>query len=266
MTTNFIIRNPRLLILNPNSSHSMTHGVEAAVAKLHLSEPVDIYAYTAPASSPGSINDGAELEASTRVVLEDLPAGEVAYDGIIVACYSVHPLVKELSSRLRGRNIIVTGIFEASILTSLALISPYPLDPPAEQAWGIVTTGKFWEDHLADGVRAYLGQEQASPNSKFAGVFSTGLNAGDFHGDVPPEVIRAKLDEAAKGLLRSAVVGCVVMGCAGMAGLEDIIRAAAISEYGKDRGNRVSIVDGVQAAVLSLAQTIKAKRMFQSLD
>lgn len=225
---------------------------------------MDVYTYTAPRDSPTSINDGGDLEHSTAVVMANLAdnpdVGE--YDGILVACFSVHPLVGRLSSHFRGR-IVVTGILEASILTSLSLLSPYPAVDAESQAWGIVTTGKFWEDHLLDGVRLFLGQAPSSSSSKFAGVFSTGLDAGDFHGDIPAEVIRAKLEEAARKLLTSAPIGCVVLGCAGMAGLDDIIRAAAIQEYGEKRGGRVCVVDGVKAGVLLLGQTLRAKRMFQ---
>ena len=184
------------------------------------------------------------------------------YDGIIVACFSVHPLVSRLWSRFEGR-VAVTGIFEASILTSLSLLPPYLAADASSQAWGIVTTGKFWESHLSEGVRSFLGQDPAATSSKFAGVFSTGLNAGDFHGDIPAEVIRQKLEEAARGLLTKASIGCVVMGCAGMAGLEEIIRGAAIREYGEERGSRVCIVDGVKAGIALLGQNIKARRMFQ---
>jgi len=227
-------------------------------------QALDIYTYTAAEESPASINDGKDLEDSTAVVMADLSGGTDfgEYDGIVVACFSVHPLVGRLSSHFRGR-VAVTGIFEASILTSLSLLPPYPTADADSRAWGIVTTGKFWEGHLSDGVRTFLGQDASSPSSKFAGVFSTGLNAGDFHDDVPAEVIRSKLEEAARKLLASAPIGCVVMGCAGMAGLEEIIRGAAVRDYGSERGARVCIVDGVKASIMLLAQALKAKRMFQ---
>ena len=227
---------------------------------------LDIYTYTAPKESPASINDGQDLEDSTAVVMANLTSDPTdlinEYDGIIVACFSVHPLVSRLSSHFQGR-VVVTGIFEASILTSLSLLSPYPTTE-GSSAWGIVTTGKYWETHLSDGVKTFLGQDPSSSSTKFAGVFSTGLNAGDFHGDIPAEVIKGKLEDAARKLLTITSVGCVVMGCAGMAGLEEIIRETAVKEYGEERGNRVCIVDGVKAGVVLLNQTIKARAMFQN--
>ena len=182
------------------------------------------------------------------------------YDAILVACYSVHPLVQLLAEREEG--LAVTGIFEASIVTSLSLLS-LPT-PDATPSWGIVTTGKFWEEHLTIGVKSFLGQDRAWPNARFAGVESTGLVAGDFHGDVPPEVIRQKLSEATKRLLGNhGNVECVVMGCAGMAGLEEIIRSAAIEQYGEKRGRQVYIVDGVKAGIGLAVEMVKNKRMFQ---
>ncbi|CAK7274298.1 Protein dcg1 [Sporothrix epigloea] len=245
----------------------MTHGVEEAIRSIGLPKHLELSTYTAPAESPASINDGADLERSTAAVLAsfDIEAASQDYDAILVACFSVHPLVTSLCERLSGTGLHVTGIFEASLVTALTLLPAYPCGVQTSyKSWGIVTTGKFWETHLADGVAAYLGQHQGDRmSSKFAGVYSTGLDAGDFHGGVSPEVIRAKLKEATKDLLSSSDVGCVVMGCAGMAGLEQIIREAAVEQYGKEAGSRVFIVDGVKAGVGLLDQTVKNARLFE---
>lgn len=138
----------------------------------------------------------------------------------------------------------VTGIFEASILTAHALLHPY-----TSEKWGIITTGKFWEAHLEGGVKAYLGED-----SSFAGVFSTGLTAGDFH-KVSPEVVREKLKDATQRLLDVGDVTVAVMGCAGMAGLEGIIR-----ETVGDR--RFYVVDGVKAGVLQLENMKHSRDIF----
>ncbi|CAK7226403.1 Protein dcg1 [Sporothrix bragantina] len=257
----------RVLVLNPNSSTSMTHGVEEAIRSIGLPKSLQLSTYTAPAESPASINDGGDLENSTAVVLGSFDIEHAAqnYDAILVACFSVHPLVTELSKRLAGTKVHVTGIFEASLVTALTLLPAYPFGGPntSTKTWGIVTTGKFWEQHLTDGAAAFLGHQGGPQSSKFAGVYSTGLDAGDFHGGVSPEVIRAKLKEATKGLLNSSDVGCIVMGCAGMAGLEEIIREAARDQYGEEAGNRVFIVDGVKAGAGLLDQAVKNARLFQ---
>ncbi len=213
--------------------------------------------YTAPRSAPGSINDDEGIKVSTEAVLADILAGRLkpnSYDAILVACFSVHTLVLELCSKTTAA---VTGIFEASILTSLSIIAP----PGGNESWGIVTTGPFWEKHLGDGVNAFLGQPAGQTNDRFAGTFSSGLTAGDFH-TVSPEQVQEKLKNATVRLLKSSNVRCVVMGCGGMAGLESIIRDAAIEVYGEERGKSVYIVDGVGAGLVQLYQTILARREF----
>lgn len=186
------------------------------------------------------------------------------YDAVLVACYSVHPLVQRLARE--NPSAAVTGIFEASVLSALALLGP-PLENTGDgertRMWGVVTTGKFWERHLSDGVKGFLGQKTEDANFKFAGVESTGLDAGDFHGGVDPAVIRQKLKEATERLLSKGPVECVVMGCAGMAGLEDIIRDAVGDKYGKEEAAKLFVVDGVLAGVGLLEQTVKNRRMFR---
>ncbi|KAL8281589.1 hypothetical protein RB597_009358 [Gaeumannomyces tritici] len=291
----------QLLVLNPNSSTGMTEGVKKAIESSVTPNGNTISYYTAPEPSPASINDGFGLARSTEVVLADLQAKAAArdaedaeadgdagtnssgsgnhdeldgYDGVLVACFSVHPLVAHLAERHRGRRVVL-GILEASVLAALALTNPYPRCPESPgRTWGIVTTGAFWEAHLEDGVRRFLDASYSAsfsssaaggPNAaKFAGVYTTGLDAGDFHGGVGPEVVRAKLKDATKRLLAFGRVGCVVMGCAGMAGLEDVIRSAIAEEYGEPQTpqEKVYIIDGVKAGVGLLAETIRNERMF----
>lgn len=146
------------------------------------------------------------------------------------------------------------GIFEASILTALSITKE-------TEKWGIVTTGHFWEKHLSDGVNKFLGQSSAEQNSRFAGVFSSGLTAGDLH-SVSPEQVKEKLRDATIRLLKSGNVSCVAMGCGGMAGLEDIIRGAAEEVNGPEAAKALYIVDGIQAGILQLHQIIQSKQAF----
>lgn len=150
----------------------------------------------------------------------------------------------------------VTGIFEASILTAQLLLKPH-----SDEKWGIVTTGTFWDDHLTAGVKSFLGQDAASSAKTFAGVFTTGLNAGDFH-QVSEEEVTARLHKATQKLLGAGDVKCVVMGCAGMAGLERIIRSTAAEVQGAEAGRALYVVDGVKAGVLQLEQMMQSKRLF----
>lgn len=191
------------------------------------------------------------------------------YDGVLVACFSVHPLVPTLQAGRGGQGQqarpAVTGIFEASVLTALSLLRP-------EETWGIVTTGKFWEEHLDAGVLDFLGSGSGSSgggggrdsnNTKFAGVESTGLNASDFHHGVDPEVVRKKLKEATQRLIRrGGLVTCIVMGCAGMAGLEEIIRSAVSELRGDEFAYaQLHVIDGVRAGIVQVDNMIRNQRL-----
>ncbi|KAH6897319.1 Asp/Glu/hydantoin racemase [Thelonectria olida] len=249
----------RILVLNPNSSDSMTKGMVAAVEKLSLQDSIELVTYTAPAAAPASIDDQRDIDSSTQAVLDDANLAEdlksSKYDAVLVACFSVHPLVSSLA---KYQHLAVTGILEASIATALSL-NPAPVN---SERWGIVTTGTFWEEHLGNGVKKFLGQDTRAGNERFAGVFSTGLTAGDFH-TISPEEVRVKLKNATKKLLASGNVSCVVMGCGGMAGLEDVIRTTAVDVYGKPTGEQVYIIDGVKAGILQLEQAIRSQRAFR---
>ncbi|KAI1653849.1 Asp/Glu/hydantoin racemase [Daldinia decipiens] len=251
----------KILVLNPNSSKVMTDGMNVVIGSIDLPYSTEIHTYTGPEGAPASINDGKDLEESTAAVLKDLETSYhngVDYDGVVIACYSVHPLVPAMQHDHTKYPNVVTGIFEASILAALSVLA-------YGEAWGIITTGKFWEEHLATGVDNFLGAETRSPgteNSKFAGVESTGLNASDFHHGIDPAIVRRKLKEATKRLLSKGRVRCIVMGCAGMAGLEDIIREAAKEEMGEGFAHsQLHVVDGVRAAIMQLEHTIKYQRL-----
>lgn len=184
--------------------------------------------------------------------------GHSSYDGILVACFSVHPLVPQLQRQLP--DTVITGIFEASVLTALSLLRP-------GDRWGIVTTGPFWERHLSDGVASFLGADNASMNSKFAGVQPTGLNASEFHQGVAADVVRRKIRDSTQKLLSKGRVTCVVMGCAGMAGMDLEIRRAAEEAHGHDFAFKtLHVVDGVLAGIVHIEQAVRQLRLSSFSD
>ncbi|KAL5604880.1 hypothetical protein BROUX41_001789 [Berkeleyomyces rouxiae] len=253
----------KALIINPNSSQHMSDGVKKAldahVDSLNLN--VEVTVYTAPKTSPQSIDDAEDIEESSKAVQADLfPQLSFlqSFGMILIACFSVHPLVKAVDKYVnkgRSTRIPVTGIFEAAVLEADSAARRIALPSDDNQRvprWGIVTTGKFWESHLTHGVAKNLtDSEDQSPSPHFAGVFSTGLNAGDFH-NVDPDTVKQRLCKAVDRLLRVGNVQSIIMGCAGMAGLEDIIRNEAIKIYG-DQGKDLHIVDGLKSGLTLLA-------------
>jgi Asp/Glu/hydantoin racemase len=141
----------------------------------------------------------------------------------------------------------VTGIFEASVTTSLSLTSD-------NQAFGIVSTGKVWEETLRIAVHAFLG---AGDSERFAGCETTGLNASELH-DLPAGEVKAKMMDATTRLLkRTGEVNAICLGCAGMVGLDEAVREACKKELGDERGEQVRIVDGVKAGVGTLIGLVR---------
>ncbi|KAL1980647.1 hypothetical protein VTN96DRAFT_3858 [Rasamsonia emersonii] len=213
------------------------------------------------------------------------------YDGFLVACYSAHPLVGMLrhtiqvleakarqdgSTSLLGslrRRKYVTGIFEASVSASLMLIGAFRLlddwnlhhKVQAPDTFGIVTTGSVWKPELTKAVTEMIAGpaekqgQSASATTRFAGVETTGLTAGELH-DTPPDEVRRRISDATERLLKgsSSPVGAVCMGCAGMAGMEQAVREGCIKAYGEVEGHNVHIVDGVVAGIGLLVNACKA--------
>ncbi|MCJ1243344.1 hypothetical protein MMC30_000541 [Trapelia coarctata] len=232
----------RILIINPNTTQSMTDGLKPLVESLGFSNTEYTY-FTAP-SGPSSINNNQDVLDSVAACFPSLEplAKEHRYDAYLVACYSHHPLV----SRLRDITPVpVLGIFEASVTTALQLLSS---DFQRQEQFGIVSTGKIWEELLGSAVLAMLGGKERGGNGRFAGVETTGLNATELH-DAPREEVRRRIQEAAGRLVRRGEVRVVILGCAGMAGMGEWVREEA--------GEGVRIVDGVMAGVGSLVGLVK---------
>ena len=108
-----------------------------------------------------------------------------------------------------------------------------------QRRFGIVSTGDVWKRILGDAVRGedLLGGERAG--RWFAGVQTCGLDAGQLHGH---EEVEERVKGAAKVFVDGADrVGVVILGCAGMVGMEGWVREVV--------GKEVRIVDGVRAGV-----------------
>jgi Asp/Glu/hydantoin racemase len=195
---------------------------------------------TGPEAAPPSINDQETLDQSAEATLPGVVKIANQYKGILIACYSSHPLVSLLRKFV---SVPVVGIFEASVCTALLLVKP------GEQ-WGIVSTGKIWEQLLSEGTSEFLGLKSAD-EGKFAGVETTGLSATELH-DKPEEEVTKSMIAATRRLVSRSngkKVGVVCLGCAGMVGMDKTVRKACIEELGDEEGNQVRIIDGVKAGL-----------------
>jgi Asp/Glu/hydantoin racemase len=245
----------KILVINPNSSESMTDSLDQLISSLDHRLPfsAEIRTYTAP-SGPPSINNENDAEVSAGIVLSDLETELSQYDAFLVACYSVHPLVGMLRERLASHQH-VTGIFEASMSTALSLL---PLGfRETRSKFGIVSTGTHWENALSEGVKMFLGLDEPRSCGKFKGVETTGLSAIELH-TAPPEEVRRKMMEATKRLVRKRDVKVICLGCAGMAGLDGIVEDALVEELGEEEARNVHVLDGVKAGLGLLEGLLRA--------
>lgn len=278
-----------ILVINPNTSTHMTDALRPILESLQYTD-IQFDYFTAPPEPAtladgraiqgiASINSGTESSQSAlhcRPFLEPLVPN---YDGFLVACYSAHPLVgmlKEEIRKLEGQSSMpgsrrrrnATGIFEASVLTSLSLTSSFQLldesklsKTRAPDTFGIVSTGSVWEAELSAAVTEMLvsSRDQGGSTTRFAGVATTGLTAVELH-TTPPEEVRRRIINATEKLVTgsSGPVGAICMGCAGMAGMEEAVREGCLRAYGERQGGQVRIVDGVVAGAGMLVTACKA--------
>lgn len=230
---------PRILVINPNSSRSMTAALDQLIQG---TDTTVVHTYTAP-SGPPSINNEVDARESADICFKDLEPRLCEYSAYLVACYSVHPLVGMLKAKVPA-GVHVAGIFEASISMSLALL---PQDLEQEpSSFGIVSTGEYWERALSEGVAGFLGLDRTKTR-RFKGVVTTGLNANELH-TAPPEMVKRRMVEATKRLVRDRDVKVICLGCAGMVGLDAIVDEALREELGDD-AEYVYVLDGVKAGI-----------------
>lgn len=231
----------------------MTDGLAKLVRARGKSESVSVDLYKAK-NGPGSIDNENQALESAGFVIEDLVAsGKLnEYDAFLVACYSVHPLVDFIRRELQkaGLHAHVMGIFEASIVTALSLL------PPQSKKFGIVSTGKYWEKVLSEGVKNYLGTDPEKANPRFGGVATTGLNADELH-SMPENEVRARMKDAVKLLCEKDNISVIILGCAGMAGMDDVVREALVDKYGKKGAKGITILDGVKCGIGMLDNLIQ---------
>lgn len=246
----------------------MTESLEPLVESLGITEvgnvkvlmqawPADIdhpvqtqFDYFTSADGVPSINNEDDAAVSATVCLPALKAELGSYDGYLVCCYSQHPLVQQIRSELRTVGLhdkIVSGIFECSIAACLQSIN-------INEKFGIVSTGQQWQAILGDAVADLLG---SSSSSRYAGTETTGLNANELHA-IPVDELNTRMKDATKRLLQRNVKA-ICLGCAGMAGLNEVVRDACIDFLGVDRGSRIKIIDGVVAGVSFVESALRAR-------
>ncbi|KAJ7107664.1 Asp/Glu/hydantoin racemase [Mycena crocata] len=222
-----------ILVINPNSSQSVTDGLEEA---LRTPPQTNLAFYTGPPNAPPSINDLTGGTISAAACFADLQEKGLIekYDGFLVSCFSDHPLIHMLRETTTKPTI---GILEAAIAHSLL----------CGQRFGIVATGTGYRYNRYAEVRAFLGGD----SDKFAGMVPTGLGVVELReGD--REHVESKM-KAASAELAAMGADVLILGCAGMAGMETLVKAG-VKEAG---AGPVRVVDGAKAGVEILAALVR---------
>jgi allantoin racemase len=209
---------PRLLVVNPNTSRPMTATIEqsARLAGRAIGVEVDV---VCPEYGPESIEGRFDEIVSAYWTLDCVMRVADGYAGFVVACYGPHPAIEALREAVEAPAM---GIMEASILYAL----------PLGARFGIVTTSPRWEPLLAEGVKL-LGVE-----GRCAGIRSSGLAVLDLD-RLPGQEVCARLAEAARAAVVEDGAETILLGCAGMAGVEEAVASAS----------GVPVVDSVRAGV-----------------
>jgi allantoin racemase len=208
----------RLLVVNPNTSPEMTDTIRVAAEA--AGRAIDIAVDTVcPAGGPESIEGRFDEIVSAYWTLDCVMQIVERYAGIVVACYGPHPAIEGIRE---ATEVPCLGIMEASVLYALPLGSRF----------SIVTTSPRWQPLLEEGVML-LGLE-----SRCASVRSSGLAVLDLD-RLPAEQVRARLAEEARAAVEQDGAEVILLGCAGMAGLQQSVASAA----------NVPVVDPVHAGV-----------------
>ena len=145
------------------------------------------------------------------------------YDGILVCCFSDHPLVYELRRRC---DVAVTGIFQAAIEEAIAHGGNF----------GICTTALAWQSILAKSVRDN-GYEKG-----FIGVLATGIGVLELE-TLPRSQVLDTIISNAMQLVNGGATS-IILGCAGMAKVEDSAQARL--------PQGIKVIDGMKAGISNL--------------
>lgn len=135
------------------------------------------------------------------------------------------------------------------------------------QKFAIISTAAIWGPVLSSAVRSadpeMLGPERAS--TLFAGVQTVGLDAGDLHGGKEQEgEVERRVREAVRKLVDGdgegeGEVGVIVLGCAGMVGMEKWVRDEWTASRGAGVWEGGKVVDGVKAGVSILQGLVRGR-------
>jgi len=206
---------PRITVINPNTTESMTRLVEAQARA--VASPGTVVTGRTPSMGPASIESHYDEALAVPGILEVIRADRDA-DAFVLACFGDPGLdaAREAASRP------VVGIAEAAMKTASLLGRRFSVVTTMSR-----TVGRAWE--LA---RTYGLERQC------AGVHACDIPVLELEEDA--ERTNTVVLASAKTALAEDHADAIVLGCAGMAGLPELLT----EQLG------VPVVDGVAAATV----------------
>lgn len=202
----------KLLVVNPNSSKSMTDALKPLIKPIPSFE---IDYYTGPPSSPPEIDGYETSKQSTEACFPELKDKVADYDGILIACYSDHPLIyklKEITSKP------ILGIFQSTILYSLTytptnkfaiLTSNHEWEKILDLSLYEFFNGRLDKGHYDDDIKSKLPQF-AIP------TLASNVNVLELKDPAKFKKLQGKVDH-----LVDQGAKLILLGCAGLSGLDE---------------------------------------------
>jgi len=200
--TQKMVTSNTFLIVNPNSSKSVTENLEQI---LPVPPNTTLKYYTGPPSAPPEIDGPETSKQSAEACFPELWDSYMDHDGFLICCYSDHPLIYKLREITKKP---VLGIFQASV-TYAVTTSP--------SKFGILTSTSSWEPILNEAVKGFFGNVDVP---LFTGTVASNINVLKL-GD--PKYFK-KLIERAQ-ICVDAGAKTILLGCAGLSGLEEKLEA-----------------------------------------
>ncbi|GAA5971381.1 hypothetical protein JCM11641_008330 [Rhodosporidiobolus odoratus] len=227
----------RLLIINPNSTESITDGLRAALDP-YCPPGMSLTYFTAPSQAPTGISDFRTGILTAAVCFEELEKSGalVTYDGFLVCCFTDHALQHMIREHLGPTSPKpCIGMFEAGLSKALML----------SRKFGVLSTGFGPKPLLAKGVANFLG---GSASERYAGGVTSGIKIEELRQPEEREKVERLMEKTAAKVARLGA-DCIVLGCAGMAGMEPLVQGG-VREAGLPD---VRVVDAAVAGLVFLA-------------
>jgi allantoin racemase len=205
----------KLLVINPNTSDSMTRVIDQAARRYALpqTELVTLHLSRGPASIEGYLDAVVAAEATLELLL----AHRADYDAFIIACFSAHGL----HAAREQLEAPVFGIGEAAMLLACTL----------GHHFSVLTQPARSKPAVEEVIRGYgLWQRCASVRTVEMSVLALGDDAA---------ATLANFTEAGRRAIEEDGAEVLVLGCAGLAGIDKAL----------ERALGVPVLDGVACAV-----------------